>query len=227
MRTCDLSLLPTKQYSRLLHWQYTNSKWYGRAHYAKYVVKTAQCLTGCCVIAHTSMSSQAMCASHLNGAGSSQLRTSVSKAAGWGRENAQLLGVMAGITAGLSAGLFWLGTYVSENKVLKQKVSNVEELMKQKVSNVEELMKQKLSDVEELIKDRELSVRGLRLRTVEEKVKADREVVEEKVKAAKADGAKETADRFLMFGYAAEYEKFQKKVEGNAAANNAGGVGSV
>ena len=55
----------------------------------------------------------------------------------------------------------------------------------------------------------------------------DREVVEEKVKVAKADGAKETADRFLMFGYAAEYEKYQKKVEGNAAANNAGGVGSV
>ena len=52
-------------------------------------------------------------------------------------------------------------------------------------------------------------------------------MVEEKVRAAKADGAKETADRFLMFGYAAEYEKFQKKVEGNAAANNAGGVGSV
>ena len=106
------------------------------------------------------MSSQAMCASHLNGAGSSQLRTSVSKAAGWGRENAQLLGVMAGITAGLSAGLFWLGTYVSENKVLKQKVSNVEELMKQKVSNVEELMKQKLSDVEKLmVKDREVAER--------------------------------------------------------------------
>ena len=226
MRTCDLSLLPTKQDSRLLHWQFTNSKWYGRAHYAKYVVKTAQCLTGCCVIAHTSMSSQAMCASHLNGAGSSQLRTSVSKAAGWGRENAQLLGVMAGITAGLSAGLFWLGTYVSENKVLKQKVSNVEELMKQKLSNVEELMKQKLSDVEKLMaKDREVVEE--KVKAAEEKVKAAREVVEEKVKAAKADGAKETADRFLMFGYAAEYEKFQKKVEGNAAANNAGGVGSV
>ena len=72
--------------------------------------------------------------------------------------------------------------------------------------------------VEKLMaKDRELTV----------KVKAAREVVEEKVRAAKADGAKETADRFLMFGYAAEYEKFQKKVEGNAAANNAGGVGSV
>ena len=222
MRTCDLSLLPTKQDSRLLHWQFTNSKWYGRAHYAKYVVKTAQCLTGCCVIAHTSMSSQAMCASHLNGAGSSQLRTSVSKAAGWGRENAQLLGVMAGITAGLSAGLFWLGTYVSENKVLKQKVSNVEELMKQKLSDAEKLM---AKDRELTIKDRELTVKDREV--VEEKVKAAREVVEEKVKAAKADGAKETADRFLMFGYAAEYEKFQKKVEGNAAANNAGGVGSV
>ena len=80
MRTFDLSLLPTKQDPRLLLWQYTNSKWYSRAHYAQYVVKTARCLTGGCVIAHTSMSSQAMCASHLNGAGSSQLRTSVSKA---------------------------------------------------------------------------------------------------------------------------------------------------
>ena len=195
MRTCDLSLLPSKQDPRLLLWQNTNSKWYSRAHYAQYVVKPAQCLTGCCVKAHTTMSSQAMCASHLNGAGSSQLRTSVSKAAGWGRENAQLLGVLAGITAGL----FWLGTYVSEiksvNKVLEQKVSNVEKLM---------------------AKDREV---------VEEKVKAAREVVEEKVKAAKAAGAKETADRFLLFGYAAEYDKFWEKVKGGAAANNADGDG--
>ena len=106
------------------------------------------------------------------------------KAAGWGRENAQLLGVLAGITAGL----FWLGTYVSEYKVMKQKLSNVEELM----AKDRELMKVKVSNVEELMaKDREV---------VEEKVKAAREVVEEKVKAAKAAGAKETADRFLMFG---------------------------
>ena len=155
------------------------------------------------------MSSQAMCASHLNGAGSSQLRTSVSKAAGWGRENAQLLGVLAGITAGL----FWLGTYVSEYKVMKQKLSNVEELM----AKDRELMKVKVSNVEELMaKDREV---------VEEKVKAAREVVEEKVKAAKAAGAKETADRFLMFGYAAEYDKFREKVKGGAAANNADGDG--
>ena len=155
------------------------------------------------------MSSQAMCASPLNGAGSSQLRTSVSKAAGWGRENAQLLGVLAGITAGL----FWLGTYVSEYKVMKQKLSNVEELMKQKLSNVEELMKVKVSNIEKLIaKDRELTTK-------------DREVVEEKVKAAKAAGAKETADRFLVFGYAAEYDKFREKVKGGAAANNADGDG--
>ena len=182
MRTCDLSLLPSKQDPRLLLWQNTNSKWYSRAHYAQYVVKPAQCLTGCCVKAHTPVSSQAMCASHLNGAGSSQLRTSVSKAAGWGRENAQLLGVLAGITAGL----FWLGTYVSEiksvNKVLEQKVSNFEKLMAK-----------------------------------------DREVVEEKVKAAKADGAKEMADRFLVYGYAAEYDKFREKIKGGAAANNADG----
>ena len=164
----------------------------------KYVVKPAQCLTGCCVKAHSTMSSQAMCASPLNGAGSSQLRTSVSKAAGWGRENAQLLGVLAGITAGL----FWLGTYVSEYKVMKQKLSNVEELMKVKVSNIEKL----------IAKDRELTTK-------------DREVVEEKVKAAKAAGAKETADRFLVFGYAAEYDKFREKVKGGAAANNADGDG--
>ena len=56
-------------------------------------------------------------------------------------------------------------------------------------------------------------------------VKAAMEVVEEKVKAAKAAGAKETADRFLMFGYAAEYDKFREKVKGGAAANNADGDG--
>ena len=133
----------------------------------------------------------------------------MSKAAGWGRENAQLLGVLAGITAGL----FWLGTYVSEYKVMKQKLSNVEELMKQKLSNVEELMKVKVSNIEKLMaKDRELTSK-------------DREVVEEKVKAAKAAGAKETADRFLVFGYAAEYDKFREKVKGGAAANNADGDG--
>ena len=166
------------------------------------------------------MSSQAMCASHINGAGSSQLRTSVSKAAGWGRENAQLLGVLAGITAGL----FWLGTYVSEYKVMKQKLSNVEEQMKVKVSNVEELMKVKVSKIEELMaKDRELTTKD---REVVEKLMAkDREVVEEKVKAAKAAGAKETADRFLVYGYAAEYDKFREKVKGGAAANNADGDG--
>lgn len=146
-----------------------------------------------------------MCASHSNGAGSSQLRTSVSKAAGWGRENAQLLGVLAGITAGL----FWLGTFVSEYKVMKLKLSNVEELMVKD----RELMKLKVSNTEKLMaKDRELTTK-------------DREVVEEKVKAAKAAGAKETADRFLVFGYAAEYDKFREKVKGGAAANNADGDG--
>ena len=133
---------------------------------------------------------------------SSQLRTSVSKAAGWGRENAQLLGVLAGITAGL----FWLGTYV-------QKLSNVEELMKQKLSTVEELM----------AKDRELM--KVKVSDIEKLMAKDREVVEEKVKAAKAAGAKETADRFLLFGYAAEYDKFREKVKGGAAANNADGDG--
>ena len=166
------------------------------------------------------MSSQAMCASPLNGAGSSQLRTSVSKAAGWGQENAQLLGVLAGITAGL----FWLGTYVSEYKVMKQKLSNVEELMKQKLSNVEELMKQKSSNVEELMKVKVSNIEKLIAKDRELTTK-DREVVEEKVKAAKAAGAKETADRFLVFGYAAEYDKFREKVKGGAAANNADGDG--
>ena len=86
--------------------------------------------------------------------------------------------------AGVTAGSFWLGTYVSEYKVIKQKISGIEKLMAK-----------------------------------------DREVVEEKVKAAKAAGAKEMADRILVFGYAAEYEKFQKEVNGSAAANNADGDG--
>ena len=63
--------------------------------------------------------------------------------------------------AGITAGLFWLGTYVSEYKVLKEKLSEVEKLM--------------AKDREVLAKDREV---------VEEKIRAAREVVEEKVSAA-------------------------------------------
>ena len=113
--------------------------------------------------------------------------------------------------AGITAGLFWLGTYVSEYKILKEKLSQVDKLMAKDREVVEEKIKLMAKEWE----------------VVEEKLKADREVVEEKVKAAKAEGAKETADRFLMFGYAAEYEKYQEKVKGGTAANNAGGVGSV
>ena len=82
-----------------------------------------------------------------------------------------------------------------------------------KVSNIEKLM----------AKDRELTTKDMEV--VEKFMAKDREVVEEKVKAAKAAGAKETADRFLVFGYAAEYDKFREKVKGGAAANNADGDG--
>jgi hypothetical protein len=47
----------------------------------------------------------------------------------------------------------------------------------------------------------------------ETKIAADKETLEAKIAAARSDAIKETSDKFLMYGYAAEYQRLQDKTQ--------------